>query len=321
MKENNQHSGARLIFFLAVFARALAVGGADDFTNTAASLQVPPVAMETARDFYNAGTRQFRAGKLNDAESLFQSSIAKQDESTQSASLYNLGHVRFAQGLEELKKAASPKAAASRSRQAVGVAAGAIQEAESALAGNDIRQMVEAYMDGRGARKELRAATEAVRRAMEAHGKTLLKWRRALGDFKSAAELNPADTNAARNAEIVAQSIAKLVDSLREMQQMAMAMAAGQAKLNESLQQLKGRIPAPNMPPGAPGEDGEEEMPMDSLKGLKEQGQTEEGKEMGMSLSPDEAARLLDGIQSDGKLLPMGQGDQGKPRDRKGKTW
>ena len=300
--------------------RMVAVGGNNDSTNSITSLPAPGV-IETAREFYNAGTRQFRAGKLNDAETLFQSSIAKQDEDTQPAALYNLAHVRFDQGIKELKKAASPKANASRSGTAVGSAAGAIQQAESALAGNDIQQMVEAYMNGRGARKELRAATEAVRRAMEAHGKTLLKWRRSLGDFTSAAELNPADTNATRNAEIVAQAIARLVDSLREMQQMAMKMGGKQAQLNEALQKLKGRIPAPNMPPGAPGDDGEEEMPMESLKGLKEQGQTEGGKEMEMSLSPDEAARLLDGVQPDGKLLPMGQGEQGKPRDRKGRIW
>ena len=304
------------MFLLFNFA-AVASPGVE--TNSVASLPAP-AALETSREFYNAGTRQFRAGKLVEAETLFQSSIAKQDEHVQPAALYNLAHVRFAQGAEELKKAASSKANADRSRAAIGAAMGAIQQAESALAGNDVRDMVEAYMDGRGARKELRAATEAVRRAMEAHGKTLFKWRRSLSDFKGAAELNPADTNATHNAEIVAQAIARLVDSMREMQQMAMPMAGAQAKLNELLQKLKGRIPAPNMPPGAPGEEGEEEMP-ESLKGLKEQGQTEGGKEMEMPLSPDEAARLLDGIQPDGKLLPMGQGEQGKPRDRKGKTW
>ena len=305
------------MFLLFNFA-AVASPGVE--TNSVAALPVPGV-LETSREFYNAGTRQFRAGQLGEAETLFQSSIAKQDERTQPAALYNLAHVRFAQGNEELKKAASQKANAGRRRAAVGSAAGAIQQAESALAGNEIQPMVEAYMNGRGARKELRAATEAVRRALEAHGKTLLKWRRALGDFKSAAELNPADTNAVRNAEIVAQAIAKLVDSLREMQQMTMPMAGAQGKLNELLQQLKGRIPAPNMPPGAPGDDGEEEMPMESLKGLKEQGQTEGGKEMEIGLSPEEAARLLDGVQPDGKLLPMGPGEQGKPRDRKGRTW
>jgi len=316
-----QISKTGLTALLAVLVRVSADGATNDATNAEAVFLPPPAVSDTARDFYNAGTRQFRAGKLNEAETMLQSALAKQDERTQPVALYNLGHVRFAQGLEELKKAASPKAAKGRGGPALGDAVAAIQQAESALAGNDIRQMVEAYMDGRGARKELRAATEVVRRAMEAHGKTLLKWRRSLGDFKSAAELNPEDPNATRNAEIVAQAIARLVDSMRELQQMAMPMAGAQSKLGEVLQKLKGRIPAPNMPPGAPGEDGDEEMPMESLRGQKEQGQSEGGKEMELPLSPDEAARLLDGVQPDGKLLPMGQGEQGKPRDRKGKTW
>ncbi|MFO1488941.1 MAG: hypothetical protein U1F65_10725 [Verrucomicrobiota bacterium] len=295
----------------------LALAQADAATSTN-SLPAPPVP-ETSRDFYNAATRQFRAGKLGEAETLFQSALARQDERVQPLALYNLGHVRFMQGVEELKKSQSPKAAAEQGRRAGAFTASAIHEAETALASNEVTQMVEAYLDGRGAKKELRSAIQAVKKAMEAHGKTLTKWRRALGDFRSAAELNPADTNAIHNVEVTEQAIAKLVDSLKEMQQMAMAMAGRQSKLNDLMQQLKGRIPAPNMPPGAAGEDGEEPMP-ESLSGQKE-GESEGGKEMEMSISPEDAARLLEGIQSDGRLLPMGQGEPGKPRDRKGRTW
>ena len=301
-------------------------------TNALAALAEPAV-VETARGFYNAGTQKFRAGKLGEAETLLLASVSKQDEPLQPPALYNLGHVRFAQGAEELKKSTSAQGGAERSRAATRNGAGAIQQAESALAGNDIQAMVDAYLTGRGARKELRAASEAVRRAMTAYGKTLVKWRRALSDFQSAAELQPTDTNASHNAEVVANEIARLVDSLKEMQQMAKPMAGTSARLNELLQQLKGRIPAPNMPPGAPGgddkDDGEdgkdgkkdgEGTTVESLTGMKE-GETDGGKELGRTLSSDEAARLLDGLQPDGKLLPMGQGEQGKPRDRKGKTW
>jgi len=38
---------------------------------------------------------------------------------------------------------------------------------------NDVLRMVAAYMRGRGARKELKGATEAVQRALKAHGATL----------------------------------------------------------------------------------------------------------------------------------------------------
>ncbi len=169
------------------------------------------------------------------------------------AALFNLAHVRFAQGVEELKK--SPTGAIKQSQWATEAGAGAIQKAADALAGDDVRQMVDAYIAGRGVRTEMREATKAVQRALEEHGKTLLKWRRALNDFKSAAELNPTDTNAMYNAGIVEQAIAKLVDSMREMQQVAANLGGKKSGLNELLRQLRGKIPAPDMPPGAPGGD------------------------------------------------------------------
>ncbi len=303
-------------------------------TALAESTNVPaPAVVETARGFYNAGTEKFRVGKLGEAETLLLASVSKQEEPLQPRALYNLGHVRFAQGVEELKKSTSPKAVADRSRAATATGAGAIQQAEAALAGNDIQPMVDAYLAGRGARKELRAAAAAVRRAMTAHGKTLVKWRRSLSDFQSAAELHSSATNASHNAEVVAKEIARLIDSMKEMQPMAQPMAGQAGRLKDLLAQLKGKIPAPNMPPGAPGGDDKDDgddgkdgkkdgdgTTVESLTGMKE-GETDGGKEMGRTLSADEAARLLDGLQPDGKLLPMGQGELGKPKDRKGKTW
>ena len=218
-----------LIFFISVCPAAYGA------TNAAAIPEVsvpPPVVGGNPRELYNAGTEKLRAGKLSDAETLLESSLSKQDERVQPAALFNLGHVRFAQGNEELKKTPAAAATTKRSRAVAEVGAGAIQKAAVALAGNDVQQMVEAYFAGRGVRKEMRAASAAVQRAMEAHGKTLLKWRRALSDFKSAAELNPADTNAVRNAEIVEQAIARLVDSMREMQQSAASLGGKQSQLN-----------------------------------------------------------------------------------------
>jgi len=305
-----RHSSLVLIMSVGMF---VCHGGPTDDTNGVSR------SPETAREFYNAGTRKLRDGKLNDAESLLLSALAKQDEGVQPAALYNLGHIRFGQGLEELKKSPSAKAATARSAAVAELGAAAIHHAESALQENEIRKMVEAYMAGRGARKEIRAATDAVRRAMDAHGQTLAKWRRSLSDFKSAAELNPSDTNAVRNVEIVARAIARLVDSLREMQQMAMQLGGKQSRLNELLQQLKGRIPKEMMPPGAAGDEEEEEMEMESLRGLKEK-ETGGGQEMETMLSREEAGRFLDSLQPNGKLLPM-QGDTGNPKDRPRKTW
>ncbi len=281
---------------------------------------------QNARELYNFGTQQLRAGKLGDAEMLLQASIAKQDGLVQPVALFNLGDVRFAQGDEVLKKSPPAGAITRRNQAAAGAGAVAIQNAENALAGDDVQQMVQAYLAGRGARKEMRAALAAVQHAMEAHGKTLVKWQRALNDFKSAAELNPADTNAVRNAEIVEQAIAKLVDSLREMQQSAQGLGQTQSQLGDLLKQLKGRIPGANMPPGAPGEGDDEEegdgkgMSPEALAGLKESA-TGDGQEMDLNISPEQAGQMLGGIQSGGKLLPMGQGENGKPKDRSGRNW
>jgi tetratricopeptide (TPR) repeat protein len=302
----------------AAFGAAVATVNSDD--------SIPPVtAGENPRELYNAGTEKLRAGKLTDAETLLESSLTKQDARVQPPALFNLGHVRFAQGNEELKKTPDATGTTKRTQDATADGAGAISRIKDALATNDISQMVEAYLAGRGVRKEMRAATEAVQRAMEADGKTLLKWRRSLGDFRSAAELNPADTNAARNAEIVEQAIAELVDSLREMQQAAGNLAGKQSELNSLLKQLKGKIPAPNSPPGAAGEDGDEgedgDRPLpESLSGLKESA-SGGGQEMDLKISPEEAGQLLNNIQPEGKQLPMGQGEPGKPKGRSGRIW
>ena len=67
-------------------------------------------------------------------------------------------------------------------------------------------------MQGKGARKELKAAMAAVKKAMEAHGAVLSRWRRASGDFKSAHELRSSFEDARLNAQVVDRCIAALVD-------------------------------------------------------------------------------------------------------------
>jgi len=282
----------------------------------------PAAAPQTARGLYNAGSRQLQAGKLGDAEALLESSLDQQDDLVQPAALFNLGHVRFAQGAEALKK--SPGGVAPQSRRATEAGDEGIRKATEALANNDVAQMVAAYWTGRGARQEMRAATDAVRHAMEAHGKTLAKWRQSLNDFRSAAELRPSDTNAVRNAEIVALAIARLVDSVREMQQSAAGLGGRQKELKGLLAQLKGRIPGPSPTPGAPGDDGEEgDQPLpESLSGLEERNGSGGGLEL--NLSPEKAGELLNTLQADGKPLPLGQdgkSEMGKPRDRSQRVW
>ena len=180
--------------------------------------------------------------------------------------------------------------------------------------------MVDAYLRGRGARKELKAATEAVRRAIQVYSTALGRWERSLGDFKSTLELDAANPDARHNAEVLDRCIAKLVDSLHEMQQCMNGMGDKGQKLSEALKQLKGRIPAPNMPPGAAGEDEEEEDQPLGPKPGQEEGPSKDGKEM--PLSPEQAGWLLEAYRlGTERRLPMAQGPAAEPRDRNRPTW
>ncbi len=287
----------------------------------AASEPAPPAAPpETPREFFNAGARQLGAGKLREAEASLETALASQQERLQAPALYNLGLVRFGQGVEELKKGPAAKPAAARGERATQQGEAALRQAEEALAGSDVQKMVAAYQRGRGARKELKAAIEAVRRALKAHGTALVRWERASGDFKSAVELNGADPDARHNAGVVDRCIAKLVDSVREMQQCANGMCGKQQQLGEAMKSLKGRIPAPNMPPGAAGDDEEEEdQPLGQQPGQQE-GPSKDGKEM--PLSPEQAGWLLEAYKLDSeRRLPMGEGLPGQTSDRSRPPW
>jgi hypothetical protein len=199
----------------------------------------------------------------------------------------------------------------------------ALRVGHDALAGEDVQKMVQAYLNGRGARRELREATDQVRRAMEAHKAVLLKWQRALGDFKSALELNPADFDAKRNVELLEEAIAKLIDKIRALQQLGQIMGQQSRALGEMMKQLRGKMPAPDAPPGGQGEE-EEEEEEDSPNGPREgqqEGPSREGQQT-IKISRDEAGWILDAFKLGGdKRLPMGQGEEGKPKDKKGRNW
>ena len=278
-----------------------------------------PAPPETPLEFFNAGTRELLAGKLREAEASLETAVASQNSRLQPPGLYNLGHVRFRLGLEELKKGPAAGPTAARGRAAAQAAEQATREAEDALAGEDIQRMVASYIRGRGARHELKAATKAVRDALESHGAALAKWERSSGDFKSTVELKRTDPDAQQNADTVDRYIAKLIDSMRELQQTASALGSKGDELKEKLKQLRGRIPAPDMPPGAAGDDDDDDTPNGQQQGQKE-GTGKQGEEM--SLSPEQAGWLLNGFKLDSEhRLPMGQESTAPPKQHSGRTW
>jgi hypothetical protein len=270
------------------------------------------------RDSYNEGSRQLREGKLRDAEALLQAAVVSNDERLQPAALYNLGHVRFRSGKEALKEADDAGATQARSSQAESRTGKAIQAADAALAGDDVAAIVRAYRGGKGARKEMKNAIEAVRRAMEDYGAVLMRWRRASGDFKSALELRPDAADAKLNAKIVDRHIAALVDRQKMMQ---LGMQAGQ-KLKEELEKRLAEL-GKRLPDGEKkgGED-EDEEPDDKGQDPKEKEQPQKRNGREMALTPEEAMRLLDALKLDlARKLSMGEQQTEKPKDRGGRDW
>jgi hypothetical protein len=293
-------------------------GDAFAAASSPATSETPPP--DSPREFFNVGTKRLQEGKLREAEAFLESALASQLDRVQPPALYNLGHVRFAQGAEELKKGPAAKPTAARGRNAAQVADEAIKSAEEALASNEVQKMVESYLRGRGARKELKAATQAVLKAMDTYGTALGRWRRASGDFKSTEELQPGDVDAQQNADIVDRCIAKLVDSLRELQQAAAKMGQKKDELKEKMKQLKGKIPEPDMPPGAAGDEEEDEDKPNGPQQGEQEGPTKEGEQM--SLSPEQAAWLLESFRLDNeRRLPMGQKDTAEPKNKSRRPW
>src|SRR5258708_3373025 len=309
MNNSRSRSGCMIaLMILAVVSSSFATATPD----------LPPPS--TPREVFNAGTQKLREGKLREAETLLETALASQNQRLQAPALYNLGHVRFSQGIEQLKKTGPAGQAASAGKRASDQADQAISQADQALAGDDLGKLTAAYVRGRGVRKELRAVTEAVRRALEVHGVALAKWERAEGDFKSDLELNPSDTDAQHDAEVVDPSIAKLVDSIHEMQKTCSSCCSKCHRLGQVLKQLKGRIPPPLNPPGAPGKKYEaQNSPLGPLPD-KQEAASRDGEEM--RLTPEQAGWLLEGFRLDSeRRLPMTLGGPAEPKDRVRPTW
>jgi hypothetical protein len=272
------------------------------------------------QQFYNQGTQKFKEGKLREAESALQMAVISQNEKVQIPALYNLGHVRFREGLEELKGGNDAKASEAAAKKACEDGDAAIQAADLALAGWDVQAIAAAYMQGRGARKELKGATEAVKRALESYGAVLAKWQRASGDFKSAHELSRSDIDAQSNAEVVDRSIARLVDSQKLMMQSSECNKKTKEKLSQKMGELKKRLPKELKQQCEKGEEEDEDEPPKEPKAGQQEAKPKDGKER--LLSPEEAARLLEMLRLDtNRKLPLGMNDTAQPKDRKRRDW
>src|SRR5258708_25927300 len=255
---------------------------------------------ENPRELYNQGTQKFRESKLREAEAALHTAVSSQNEKVQIVALYNLGHVRYEEGERELKEAKDGKATATTANQACENGAEAIQSADVALAPWHLQRIVAAHMEGRGARKELKAANEAVKRAMESYGVVLTKWQRASGDFKSAYELNPSDSDAQANASVVDRKIAKLLVTQRLLLQRSHCTKKTRDGLKQKMAELKKRLPEELKKQCENGEEEDEDdkdKPPKETQDGQEEAKRKEGEER--RLTPEEATRLLEMMRLD----------------------
>ena len=306
--------GVRICFALALTATV---------SLRAATWDAPPD--NSPAQLYNEGTRKLRDGKWREAEASLQTALASQDSRVRVPALYNLGQARFQQGVQELKNGPDANATTARTDHSSALADQALQAADDALAANHVEALVAAYRRGRGARRDLKGALEAVKRAVESYGTVLNKWQRAWGDFTSAHELQAADRDAQFNAEVMDRHIARLVDTQQLMLQGQQCLSKKRQQLKDKMGQLKEKMPKEKQQQcnsedaEDEDEDGEKQPPKEPPKGHEEP-KPRDGKEV--ALTPEEAARLLELLKLDAnRKLPLGVQDTGQPKDRKRRNW
>lgn len=279
-----------------------------------------PNDQPSPREYYNQGTQKLREGKLREAEGNLQTAVANGSERIQPLALYNLGHVRFRQGVEALKEADRNPASQARSALASDAGRRAIHQANAALAGDNLDALLRAYRNGKGAQKQLKEAMQALRRALDTYSGVLSRWQRASGDFKSAYELRPKDKNAEFNAQIVDRHIAELIDRQKPFQMAFAGASEMQQELRQLLQELKKRLPPGSIKDkNGEDDDDDEDMPKEPKAGQLEAKQRD-GRETG--LTPEEVARWLEALRLDAnRKLPMGVDQTSELKERKGRDW
>lgn len=305
MKPNSMNSGRSILLI--------------GFSMVAAS--AAPAEM-SPREAYNEGTKALDKGYLRESESWLLRATGSQRESIQPPALYNLGHVRFQQGGVLLKGESERQPLVDRALSATEEGGDAIANADRALKSDDLMATLEAYMNGRAKRKELRLANEDVQRALDLYGAVLVRWRRSVGDFRSSDELL-ASVDARDNAAIVERHIEELLKHMKQLQEQKDEMAAMRQELKKKLAELKKKIPEGMMQPGqgeADEEDEEDEKsPPKPDSGWQDRG-GREGEQRG--ITPEIAQQILEALGLTGdRKLPLGGEEQAKPRDRKGKDW
>ena len=288
---------------------------------------VPALASQPgARELYNEGVSRLGNGELRDAEMVLRKAAGADVEAVQPLALYNLGHVRFRQGEETLKGEGSRQQLLDSSAAACTVAEEAIRNGGRALESEELQTIISAYMDARAARKELRFSRDETSRTMGLIGSTLERWRRSVGDFLSAMELDASNGDAKINAEIVERKIAALLKFKKQLEQQGEQVAGEREKIKEMMKKMRGKIPKEMQRESDEEEDDDDDEKKDEPKpGEKQQQRIGSDREV----SPDMARWLKETMKRRTMSLGTKQEGEGfkpteeqrKPQQRKGRDW
>lgn len=302
-------------------------------------------AQRGALDLYNEGVGALRRGELRDAESTLREAAQTNSPAVQPLALYNLGHVRFQQGQETLKGEGNRQQLLDSAEAASAVAQEAIRSSEEALKGGTLEEIIGAYMEARGARKQLRTSRDETTRAMDLQGSALWRWRRSVGDFHSSQELDPSNKDAGFNADVVERHIKDLLKSLDKVKEQNESLSEQRKKLSELMKEMRGKIPKSMQRQSDAEEDDEDEEDEKPPEGRKEDekqqppkaGSKQEQRIGGeREVSPDMAKLLKEMLKrrtmqlgdQEGGFRPGGN-EEGfrpshemrKPGQRKGRNW
>jgi hypothetical protein len=196
-----------------------------------------------AREFYNEGVGKLGKGELRDAEMALRKAAGSEVESVQPLALYNLGHVRFRQGEETLKGEGNRQHLLDSSVAAVNIAEEAIRNGGRALESDELKAIIAAYMDARAAQKDLRISRDETSRTLGLIGSALERWRRSVGDFHSALELDASNADANANAAAVERKIEELLKFKKQIEQQSEQVSEKRDDVKAIKKKLRGKIP------------------------------------------------------------------------------
>ena len=278
-----------------------------------------------AREFYNEGVSRLGKGELRDAEMSLRRAAGADVESVQPLALYNLGHVRFRQGEETLKGEGSRQQLLDSSAAAVNVAEEAIRNGGRALESDELKEIIAAYMDARAAQKDLRFSRDETSRTLGLIGSALERWRRSVGDFHSALELDAANGDAKINADVVERKIEELLKFKKQIEQQNEQVAEEREKVKEMMKKMRGKIPKDMQRESDDEEDDDDEEKKDPEIGQKQQQRIGSDREV----SPDMARWLKETMKRRTMSLGTKQEGEGfkpteeqrRPSQRKGRDW